>query len=117
MTSEEFKNKVSSLIDQLREAKEKSCILSHEVRDLGVRLKVLGGVMGVDPLSIEIRTDSPDLWFVDADSNSHHEITSIELEGLISKLKEHQKIKTKIKELEDCLKGAGYGNVISGSSS
>ena len=114
MTKEEFNSKVMDLMNQLREAKEKSSVLSHELREFGGNLEILGRVMRGDLLDIEVRTDSPDLWFVDKDNNVQKEIASGQLENLHNELKEYQYNEAKIKELEKCLKGAGYGNIIKG---
>lgn len=115
MTNEEFNNNVMGLISELREAKEKSSIFSHELRGFGTKLETLGSIMKENPLKMEVRTDPPDLWIVDENSNTQYEINSVNLEGLYSKLKEYHRLDAKIREIEECLRGAGFGGVIDAS--
>ena len=61
MTNEELKSKVFEMITRLRDARQKSCVLSHELREFGASLKALGGVMASDLPKIVVDAQFKDL--------------------------------------------------------
>ena len=115
MTSDEFRKKVFNLFDRLREAREKHSVLSHELREAGSNLKLLGGIMEKNLSDIAVDNRFCSLSF--AENNVQREVAAEQLKQLFDKLREYQETEAEIEELEKCLKGAGYGNVIKGSSS
>lgn len=59
MRDEELKEKVFDLITQLRDAREKSCVLSHELRDTGRALKASGSIMEEQTSSVTVTAKTP----------------------------------------------------------
>lgn len=115
MTNEELKSRVFEMITRLRDARQKHCVLSHELRELGASLKALGGVMESDLSEIMVDVQLKDLSFVEG--NSDKIVSREQLVQLFDKLKEYSENEEEIEELERCLEGAGYGNVINGRPS
>lgn len=110
MRDEGLKDKVFALITQLRDAREKSCVFSHELRETGRALKALGSIMEEQASSVTMTAKTRTLS-VSRDS-AVHKITSEQMEQLFDKFQEYSDNETKIDELEKCLEGTGYGKVI-----
>ena len=82
---------------------------------LVVVLKALGSIMEEQISNVTVIAKTRTLSV--SHNSAAHKITSEQMGQLFEKLKKYSDNETKIDELEKCLEGSGYGNVIKERSS
>ena len=105
MTEDEFKQKVYERLEELQRARKKNSIARLELRRLGDRLQSLCQSLQHTIVSVSVTPDGNI-------NSGGTEISRQDLNDLPHKLDSYLKTETEIKELEDCLVEAGYGNLI-----
>ena len=109
MTDAEFEEKVFERMKRLQDAREKNSIARHELNDIGQRLDRLGSRLRQTIMGLKVMPDG----YIEMDGKLGQDgISSHELSEVAGKLSAYLAREEEIKELEDCLVSAGYGNLI-----
>ena len=105
MTDEEFKQQAYERMEQLQKARKTSSLALLELRRFGIRLQSLSQCLQNSFTSIRVTPDGDIM-------SGGDKISAQEWSELPHKLDQYIGVQQEIKELEDCLVGAGYGNLI-----